>query len=69
MIISPLGNPNLGIILRPVVTNSLLPIELSPQVSIAEVVSGVSTVRPIWAAHCLNGERDAAQRGRLLLAR
>jgi len=43
----PLGNPNLGVILRPVITNSPLPIELSPQVSIVRLPEAVlEAVRP-----------------------
>jgi hypothetical protein len=34
MIIPPLGNPNLGLLLRPVVTDAPLPIELTSEVSL-----------------------------------
>ena len=37
MIISPLGNPNLGLILRPVLTDAALPIELAPEVSLVRM--------------------------------
>jgi hypothetical protein len=37
MIISPLGNPNLGLILCPVLTDSPLPTQLTPEVSIVRL--------------------------------